>query len=237
MKNLLTYTTLAIALSCAASPIVAANQFTATADRATVSPAPTGGTPLTAMATAEFDLVSLGAGEFALDYEITIVGLDTATFRPGATGFDTVDTQDNLAAIHMHFVPAGSVDNRGTPHVMNILGAPLTAANGIAESIEDDLVVDQFDLNSLTTVLSGRWDAADVTQTAGLAEGPRTKPVADFVDELRNGEIFLMLHTTGDPAGAIGGFLVPVPEPTALALTACAVLASFGGRRKLVANR
>jgi len=217
-----------IALS-AENANAAINRFEMYATRSNVLPAPSGGTPAGATAMAKFDLVDLGAGEFALDYEITIAGLDTAAYRPDATAADTPDTGDNLVAIHMHHVPLGASANRGTPHVMNILGLPL---QGPAD-IEDDLAVASFDLASLTTVLTGRWNAADVAQTAAMPmAGPRTKPVADYLNELRGGEIFMMLHTTADPTGAIGGTLVGVPEPTTAALLLLGTLATATRRRR-----
>lgn len=180
-----------------------------------------GSTPESAYGFATFDLEQVDPNTFELVYEITLVEIDTAAWR-GAGSADTAATSDDLAAIHMHFVDPNSNVNKGTPHVMNVLGAPLNSLGGV----EDDLVIESFDPNTLTTVFSGRWDAADVAQTAGLPAGPATNPMSDYVDELERGEIFMMVHTSGNTDGAIGGTLLAVPEPTPAVLALGAWLLS-----------
>ena len=193
--------------------------------RENVLPTPNGPTSANVRGRASFALEQPLPGEFELVYEIELLNVDTAAFRAGATAADTpAITTDDLAAIHLHYVPLGSAQNKGTSHVFNPLGPPLNAGIGV---VEDDLQLASFDPNTLTTIFTGRWDVADVAQTAGLPEGPRTKPLADYLDELANGELFLMVHTSGNSDGAIGGTLLAVPEPTALAIvTACLLISS-----------
>ena len=209
-------------------------QFTADLQRDHVLPAVPDGptsTPESAFGSASFELFQIDPNTFELIYEITLVDLDTAAWR-GASAPDTSATNDDLAAIHIHYVPLGSGANKGTPHTMNILGAPLNGLGGV----EDDLVFVSFDAPSLTTVLSGRWDAADVAQTAGLPAGPATAPMSDYVEELLNGELFMMIHTSGNSDGAFGGTLLAVPEPGSASLALLAVVSSccrFCGRASL----
>ena len=213
-------------------------QFTADLQRNNVLPAVPDGptsTPESAFGSAAFELIQLDPNTFELAYEITLVDLDTAAWR-GAGTPNTLATNDDLAAIHIHFVPLGSGANKGTPHTMNILGAPLIGLGGV----EDDLIFDSFDPQSLTTVLSGRWDAADVAQTAGLPAGPATAPMSDYVDELLNGELFMMIHTSGNSDGAFGGTLLVVPEPGTTCLAILAAISScyrFCGRGSSVNHR
>jgi len=198
--------------------------FEAALLRENVLPTPNGPTPANVHGRATFELEEPSLNVFELTYEIELVNIDTAAYRAGATGADTPSiTTDDLAAIHVHFVEFGSLQNKGTPHVFNPLGPPLSAGIGL---VEDDLQLVSFDPNTLTTVFSGRWDAADVVQTAGLPEGPRTKPIGDYLEELSGKELFMMVHTSGNSDGAIGGTLLVVPEPAALQLLAACLLLS-----------
>ena len=219
----------------------AAAPFTFEAEllRENVLSIPNGPTPANVHGRATFELEEPSLNVFELTYEIELVNLDTAAYRAGATGADTPSiTTDDLAAIHVHFVEFGSPQNKGTPHVFNPLGPPLNAGIGL---VEDDLQLVSFDPNTLTTVFSGRWDAADVAQTAGLAEGPRTKPMSDYLEELSGKELFMMVHTSGNSDGAIGGTLLAIPEPAALQLVAACLLLSsrrrFYGRESLGERR
>lgn len=216
-------TTICLTLLLLPAQAAAPHSFEAELLRENVLPTPNGPTPANVHGRATFELDEPSPNIFELIYEIELVNVDTAAFRPGATSADTPSiTTDDLAAIHVHFVATGSLQNKGTPHVLNALGAPLNVGIGL---VEDDLQLVSFGPNTLTTVLSGRWDAADVAQTAGLpAEGPKTKPVSDFLDELAGGELFMMIHTSGNSDGAIGGTLLTVPEPGIMPLLAAWLL-------------
>lgn len=201
-----------------------ATSYQAELTRDSVLPTPSGPTPANVQGHATFEFVQPDPNTVELIYEITLQNVDTAAWRSGASSADTPSiTTDDLAAIHVHFVASGSSQNKETPHVLNILGAPLNTMIGL---MEDDLGLVSFDPNTLTTVFSGRWDEADVLQTAGLAEGPRTKPLADHLDELVGEELFMMIHTSGNSDGAIGGTLLAVPEPVAIQLALVSVLLS-----------
>ena len=209
----------ALSLSAYTSTASAAveSSFRAELRRANVIPAPTGTTPANVLGEAEFTLfepASNETGEPELTYSITLKNIDSHLYRDGATA-ETPTSFDDLLHIHVHHAPAGS-NTAGTPHVLNILGAPLTL---VGDDREDDLVIESYDPLTMTTRITGRWDAADVLQTAGfLMEGPKTKPLANFLTQLKAGQLFMMVHTIGDGIGAIGGHLVAVPEPSAFAL-------------------
>ena len=134
-----------------------------------------------------------------IDYEISLSAFDV-------DGSKTPDLNDDVTAIHLHTVTECASatcvpgDTAGTLHVLNLFGVP--------REDDADLVVDVA--NSL---VSGSWDPTDANM---LTPAPTFDP-NDYLDGWANGELFLMVHTRGNPSGAVGGFVVP--EPQGLGLT------------------
>ena len=91
---------------------------------------------------------------------------------------------------------------------------------------QDDADI-QLDLASST--ISGIWDPSDVNS---LTPAPGLDP-NDFLNELANGQLFLMVHTRAFPAGAVGGFIVPEPSTGQLAFMALVILGLMRQPKKI----
>ncbi len=149
-----------------------------------------------------------------LSYQIQLNGLDL-------DGMQTTDAADNVTAIHFHDItrmpngdPNPDSDTVGTRHELNIFGFPR----------EDDADM-VFDASTGTVI--GLWDSSDVNP-----DMPATGIPADIVDELNGRKMFLMVHTTEFPKGAIGGLLIPEPGCLTLLLSGSCLLAILAGRRR-----
>ena len=146
---------------------------------------------------ATFVLTRPDVGEPTLSYMIELSGADL-------DGAQSSDLNDDVTAIHLHdsnvCVASGCIagDTAGTKHILNIFGLPR----------EDDA---DMVFEATAGRVSGFWDAGDENM---LSPAPSGKP-GDFLNELLASppELFLMVHTRGEPAGASGGFITLIPEP------------------------
>jgi len=76
-----------------------------------------------------------------------------------------------------------------------------------------------------------------LTRSSSLATGGTFTNVpinltAAQVGELNNGRYYINLHTSNNPGGEIRGFIVPVPEPSAMALGAAGLVGLLGRRHR-----
>lgn len=174
----------------------------------------------TEMAFATFELITDPQDDSLtqLIYEINLDSFDI-------DGTRTADLGDDVTAIHLHTLTecvqptciAG--DSAGTKHVLNIFGSPR----------QDDADI-QIEIGSST--IRGIWDPSDVNS---LSPAPGQDP-NDFLSELAEGNLFLMVHTRQLPSGAVGGFIVPEPSSATLALVAFGLLGLMRRRHRLMAR-
>ncbi|MEO0530886.1 MAG: CHRD domain-containing protein [Planctomycetota bacterium] len=166
-----------------------------------------------------FKLTVPKTGSPTLAYDIVFEGLDL----DGSDG----DPTNDATAIHIHDT-TGVPHSAGTPHVLNIFGFPS----------QDD---DQAAVDALASHVTGVWDDGDLTDLNLMhANNPtaNSDTLTSSLDALLAGELFLMLHTTSPdalpltPGITIGGRIVPIPEPTALAILA-SVLTGASFRRRI----
>lgn len=69
---------------------------------------------------------------------------------------------------------------------------------------------------TLDMSLASTWNPAYITANGGTAAGAE----AAFVTAVQNGQAYFNIHTSTFGGGEIRGFLLPIPEPTTLALFA-----------------
>lgn len=157
----------------------------------------------------------LDPAEQNLSYTIQLFGLDLKPVPANRTGFSDVDK------IHIHNAFAGS----SGPHVLNVFGLP---------SEDDAEMVVDFDNESLTGIYN---DADAIDPASGELFDQNnpltTKLLSNFVDDLKDGSLYLAIHTAGQNGNiAIRGQLVAVPEPTSAALFVVVGLVCIGRRKK-----
>ncbi len=140
-------------------------------------------------------------GETTLAYEITLNGFDLDGLQtPGVT-------DDDVTAIHIHNLnllpdlsPNTLGDTAGTQHVLNVFGVPRGGDDN------DDMMFD-----AALSQVTGIWEDTDADPL--LSPAP-TQMISEFTDELAANELYVMIHTTAFPGGAIGGTIQLVPEPS-----------------------
>lgn len=161
-----------------------------------------------AISTATFELTTVAGAPDAteLAYSLSVSAFDI-------DGTKTADLGDDITAVHLHTLTdcaaptCVSGDTAGTKHVLNIFGVPR----------EDD---SQLAVDLTTSTISGIWDPTDVN---ALSPAPGQNP-NDYLDELANRQLFIMIHTRDFSAGAVGGILVPEPGAGPLAWMAIGML-------------
>lgn len=145
-----------------------------------------------------------------MTYDIQFDGLDVAPS-------DGLNLLDDITAVHIHDTTVcvnaalcgdgsgGQLpgSTAGTRHVLNVLGVPR----------EDDADLQVFADEERVT---GIWDASDANT---LMPAPSFS-IADsaILDLLFDGKLAVMVHTNLVASGEIGGFILPVPEPSSFAL-------------------
>ena len=155
----------------------------------------------------------------ALEYSLTVTGLDFGANGLIEGGATTEDTSDDVTRLHIHNAASGengdvvfSLFDTVAPELGNVLD--------ISGNQDEDLVVTANDDGSVT--LTGVWEESD----------PATTALSEFVSEIRETgedepvELYWNVHTTEFPAGAIRGQLVvdneenpPEPDPIEVTVT------------------
>ena len=206
--------TVAVTLVFLWSPIVSAEsrELTATLTNAGVIAAGANASTSTSSGTARFLLTwdPADRANAMMSYELKLdADLD---------GSQTPDLNDDVTAIHFHdinvCVAEGCLpgDTAGTLHVLNTFGVPRN----------DDADMQFF---PSTGEVTGLWDASDANN---LTPAPSVAP-GDVLDQILNGETFVMVHTREFPGGAFGGVIVP--EPTSYSLMLLGLAGGIATRR------
>ncbi|MEM9413145.1 MAG: CHRD domain-containing protein [Planctomycetota bacterium] len=199
-----------IVLCCTSASLHAEMFFRATLDASQV---PGGTSTETGTAVAIF---ALDDEQMNLSYTIQIQGLDLKPNPDDRTEFSDIDK------IHLH---NGFVGSTG-PHVLNIFGLPS----------EDDAEMFVDFENEIITGVYNDADAIDpnTNELFDQNDPANTKLLANFVDDLLDGQLYLAIHSAGQNGGvAIRGQLVAVPEPaSAVVILAGGLVAGMQRRRR-----
>jgi hypothetical protein len=137
--------------------------------------------------------------------------MDSITFTATVTGIDftgtqSADTNDNLAAAHIHISDSPTFTPPATAGVRwGFFGSPFNDNN------PNDQVVTPL-ASGVGGTISGKWDAPEGNNTT----------LAPWIDDILAGRAYINFHTTQYPGGEIRGALVP--EPSSLALVGAALI-------------
>jgi CHRD domain-containing protein/PEP-CTERM motif-containing protein len=142
--------------------------------------------------------IPFGTAIFVLNDTMTALSMDVTVFNIDVTGSQTPDTNDNLAAAHIH---AGSGTTPTFGVVWGFFGAPFNNNN------PNDQVNTPF-ATGVGGRFQGVWNAPEGNNTTLSAQ----------LANIFAGRSYINFHTTQNPGGEIRGALVPVPEPATLLL-------------------
>lgn len=150
--------------------------------------------------------LSLDTTGNALNYSLTVVGLDFGAFVDDGIP-QTADTADDVTAVDFGYAP---------------LGAAGDLALGIVGVSQDDDLTFQSNPDGSTTI-SGIWDESDLASVPLSTYLPGIKSAATTTAEsgtLQVSDLYLNVSTVGHPEGAIRGQIAAVsPEISELLTT------------------
>jgi hypothetical protein len=138
---------------------------------------------------------SFGTAIFVLNDAMTSMTMSTTIFNIDFTGTQTADTNDNLAAAHIHAAPNATTVN--APVVWGFFGSPFNDNN------PNDNVFTPF-ATGVGGTITGKWDAPEGNGTTLTAQLPN----------ILSGNSYINFHTNQFAGGETRGFLQIVPEPS-----------------------
>ena len=136
----------------------------------------------------------------ALEYSLTVTGLDFGANGLIEGGAQTEDTSDDVTRLHIHNAPRGE-NGEIVFSLFDTEEPDLGDLNEIPGNQDEDLAISANDDGSVT--LTGVWEESDPASTA----------LSEFVPEIRDAEagadldLYWNVHTEEFPAGAIRGQL------------------------------
>ncbi len=151
-----------------------------------------------------------GTATFVLNDAETQLSYAVEIFGFDFAGIYTATTSDDLSGLHIHNAPAGSNGS---------------VVFGIFSPAQDKDVV--LNITPSSIQFTGVWDSGDASNMS----------LASQLNNLKNGNLYLNVHTTGIPAGEIRGQLEAVPEPGSAALACIAIGGLLVWRRRKGARR
>jgi hypothetical protein len=162
-----------------------------------------------------------------LTYEAIMSGPaeSPANASPG-TGLGLVDYDNVAHTLHVHVDFSGLVGTTSASHIHAPTAVALTGTAGVATTTPTfagfplGVTSGTYD-NVLDLTLASSYNPSYVTANGGTpasAELALTTAIAD-------GKAYWNIHTSTFPGGEIRGFLLPIPEPSTLALAGLGGLA------------
>jgi CHRD domain/PEP-CTERM motif len=150
---------------------------------------------------------SFGSAFFVLNDTQDSLTMTANVVNIDVTGTQTPDPNDNLTIAHIHGSASFS-PTTNSPVIWGFFGSPFNDTN------PNDSTMTPF-TSGVGGTFTGKWD---------LSEGNNTT-LALQLDNVLNGRTYINFHTTQFPGGEIRGTIVPVPEPTSIALVGIGIAA------------
>uniref|UniRef100_Q01W73 CHRD domain-containing protein n=1 Tax=Solibacter usitatus (strain Ellin6076) TaxID=234267 RepID=Q01W73_SOLUE len=157
---------------------------------------------------------SFGTATFLINDAMTSMTFTATIFNIDFTGTQSVDTNDNLVAAHIH-AAALVTPTTNAPVVWGFFGSPFNDNN------PNDVVITPF-ASGVGGTISGKWDAPEGNGTTLAAQLPN----------ILSGNSYINFHTNQFGGGEIRGALVVAPEPATCWLIGGAAVALMLRRRR-----
>jgi hypothetical protein len=167
-----------------------------------------------------FSLISAQAAVF--QYTVSLDGPSEPTISPG-TGSGTVDYDDVAHTLALQVTFSGLITTNGAgttaSHIHAPTVVPLSGTAGVATTTPSFVgfplgVFNGSYSDTLDLTAAGSYNPAYVTANGGTTAGAE----AALAAALAGGQAYWNIHSAAFPGGEIRGFIVPVPEPSTLAL-------------------
>ncbi len=152
---------------------------------------------------------SFGTATFVLNDAMTAMTFTATIFNIDFTGTQTVDTNDNLVAAHIH-ASATTTPTTAVGVVWGFFGSPFNDNN------PNDVVMTPF-ATGVGGTISGKWDANEGNGTTLTAQ----------LSNILAGRAYINFHTTQFGGGEIRGAITPEPSSAVLLIAAFAVFSLF----------
>jgi hypothetical protein len=141
-----------------------------------------------------------------------------ANASPG-TGFAEVNYDDFLHTLQVEVSWSGLTGTTTASHIHAATTTPFTGTAGVATTTPYFAgfpigVTSGSYSNTLDLTLTSSYNGSYITAHGGTTAGAETALIA----AINAGEAYLNIHSTTFGGGEIRGFLVPVPEPSSMAL-------------------
>jgi hypothetical protein len=165
-------------------------------------------------------LLTTTANATLFDYEALLSGPNEspANASPG-TGLAFVDYDDFAHTLHVHVTFSGLTGTTTASHIHAATLVPGTGTAGVATTTPTfsgfpiGVTSGTYD-NTLDLTLSSSYNPAYITANGGTTASAE----AALTSAIASDQAYLNIHSSTFGGGEIRGFLVPVPEPSSLAL-------------------